>query len=57
MRNMPYKKRKKVSAQQVALFATAYFFIPLQNHQNIFKNGTIKFNKKILNLYILSLHS
>ena len=30
MRNMPYKKRKKVSAQQVALFATAYFFIPLQ---------------------------
>lgn len=30
MKNMPYKKRKKVSAQQVALFATAYFFIPLQ---------------------------
>ena len=33
------------------------FFIPLQNHQNIFKNGTIKFNKEILNLCILSLHS
>ncbi len=29
MKNMPYKKRKKVSAQQVALFATAYFFLYL----------------------------
>ena len=29
MRNMPYKKRKKVSNQQVAFFTTAVFFIPL----------------------------
>ena len=31
MRNMPYKKCKKVSNQQVAFFTTAVFFIPLQH--------------------------